>query len=75
MWPWKGDVDVDGQKSRETVPLKDVNIWAGQGKPLPNRVDYNPYADFTTHKINQILVEGGFAPEWVMLRYINLLGT
>jgi hypothetical protein len=31
-------------------------------------VDYNPYADFTTHKINQILAEGGFAPEWVMLR-------
>jgi hypothetical protein len=32
-------------------------------------VDYNPYADFTTHKINQILAEGGFAPEWVMLRF------
>jgi hypothetical protein len=34
-------------------------------------VDYNPYADFTTHKINQILAEGGFAPEWVMLRFAH----
>jgi len=41
---------------------------AGKGQPLPDRVDYNPYADFTTHKMNQILVEGGFAPEWVRLR-------
>ena len=40
----------------------------GAGKPLPNRVDYNPYTDFTTHKINQILVETGFAPEWVQLQ-------
>jgi len=39
------------------------------GKPLPNRVDYNPYGDSTTHKMNQILVDGGFAPEWVMLRF------
>ena len=41
---------------------------AGKGQPLPDRVDFNPYADFTTHKMNQILVEGGFAPEWVRLR-------
>ena len=40
----------------------------GAGKPLPNRVDYNPYTDFTTHKINQIMVETGFAPEWVQLQ-------
>ncbi len=29
---------------------------------------YNPFTDFTSHKINEILVEGGFAPEWVMLK-------
>ena len=29
---------------------------------------YNPYEDFTTHKMNQILVEGGFAPEWITLQ-------
>ena len=38
------------------------------GKPLPVKVDYNPYSDFTTHKMNEILVEGGFAPEWVTLQ-------
>jgi len=37
------------------------------GKPLPERVEYDPYSDFTTVKMNQIMVEGGFAPEWVML--------
>ena len=31
-------------------------------------MDYNPYTDFTTHKINQILVETGFSPEWVQLQ-------
>ena len=29
---------------------------AGAGKPLPERPsDFNPYMDFTTHKINQVL--------------------
>ena len=32
------------------------------------QVIYNPYEDFTTQKINQILAEGGFAPEWIMLK-------
>merc|ERR1712212_1432059 len=42
---------------------------SGAGKPLPERPpDFNPYMDFTTHKMNQILVETGFAPEWVELQ-------
>ena len=29
---------------------------AGAGKPLPERPpDFNPYMDFTTHKMNQVL--------------------
>ena len=48
--------------------LGDFDNLSGAGKPLPERVVYNPYEDFTTHKMNQILVEGGFAPEWVMLK-------
>ena len=40
----------------------------GAGKPLANSVDYNPYTDFTTHKINQIMAETGFAPEWIQLQ-------
>ena len=34
----------------------------------PFQVIYNPYEDFTTYKMNQILAEGGFAPEWIMLK-------
>ena len=29
---------------------------------------YNPYEDFTTQKMNQILSDEGFAPEWVLLK-------
>merc|ERR1711971_1233997 len=28
----------------------------------------NPYIDFTTHKMNQILVDTGFTPQWVELQ-------
>lgn len=52
----------------ESMAKGDFDNLSGTGKPLPNRVIYNPYEDFTSHKMNQILVEGGFAPEWVLLR-------
>jgi len=52
----------------ESMANGEFDNLSGAGKPLPNRVDYNPYTDFTTHKINQILVETGFAPEWVQLQ-------
>jgi len=53
---------------QESIASGDFDNLEGKGKPLPQRVDYNPYTDFTTHKINQILVETGFAPEWVQLQ-------
>jgi len=53
---------------QESMASGDFDNLEGKGKPLPQRVDYNPYTDFTTHKINQILVETGFAPEWVQLQ-------
>merc|ERR1719410_1738136 len=52
----------------ESMANGEFDNLGGAGKPLPNRVDYNPYTDFTTHKINQILVETGFSPEWVQLQ-------
>ena len=52
----------------ESMANGEFDNLGGAGKPLPNRVDYNPYTDFTTHKINQIMVETGFAPEWVQLQ-------
>ncbi|EEB17127.1 J domain-containing protein C21orf55, putative [Pediculus humanus corporis] len=39
----------------------------GQGKPLSSTSSYNPYVDFVTHKLNEILIENGFAPEWINL--------
>lgn len=53
---------------QESMSSGEFDNLSGFGKPLPNRVDYNPYEDFTTHKMNQIMVEGGFQPEWIMLR-------
>jgi len=42
---------------------------SGAGKPLPERPqDSNPYIDFTTHKMNQILADTGFTPQWVELQ-------
>lgn len=53
---------------QESIASGEFDNLSGVGKPLPERVDYNPYSDYTTHKMNQIMAEGGFAPEWVMLR-------
>ena len=39
----------------------------GKGRPLEH-VNYNPLLDITTQNINRILVDNGYAPEWVMLQ-------
>jgi len=52
----------------ESMARGEFDNLKGSGKPLPERVVYNPYQDFTTHKMNEILVEGGFAPEWITLQ-------
>lgn len=38
------------------------------GKPLSHAQSQNPYVDFTQHKINKILLDNGFAPEWITLK-------
>merc|ERR1712241_540151 len=53
---------------QESMSKGDFDNLSGSGKPLPQRVIYNPYEDFTTYKVNQILVDGGFAPDWIMLK-------
>lgn len=40
----------------------------GQGKPLTHAQSQNPYVDFTQHKINKILLDNGFTPEWITLQ-------
>lgn len=40
----------------------------GHGKPLSHVQSQNPYVDFVQHKINNILMENGFTPEWITLQ-------
>lgn len=40
----------------------------GAGKPLSTTRDNNPYVDFVTHKMNEILIDNGFTPEWITLQ-------
>ncbi|OAD53341.1 DnaJ like protein subfamily C member 28 [Eufriesea mexicana] len=40
----------------------------GMGKPLKENTNTrNPYVDFVTYKLNEILIENGFTPEWIQL--------
>ncbi|XP_001602711.2 dnaJ homolog subfamily C member 28 [Nasonia vitripennis] len=40
----------------------------GSGKPLKdNACAQNPHVDFVTHKLNQVLIDNGFTPEWIQL--------
>lgn len=38
------------------------------GKPLSHAQSQNPYVDFTQHKLNKILIDNGFTPEWITLQ-------
>ena len=38
----------------------------GKGKPLKAATE-NPYTDFMTRKMNEILINNGYQPEWVEL--------
>ncbi len=52
----------------ESMAKGEFENLSGSGRPLPERTRYNPYMDFTSNKMNEILAEGGFAPEWIMLK-------
>ncbi|KAI9577230.1 hypothetical protein GQX74_005764 [Glossina fuscipes] len=52
---------------QEAMPKGDFNNLSGAGKPLSNAQTQNPYLDFTTHKLNKILLDNGFTPEWITL--------
>ncbi|CAL7947141.1 unnamed protein product [Xylocopa violacea] len=40
----------------------------GMGKPLKENTNTrNPYVDFVTYKLNEVLIENGFTPEWIQL--------
>uniref|UniRef100_A0A2M3ZC58 Putative molecular chaperone dnaj superfamily n=1 Tax=Anopheles braziliensis TaxID=58242 RepID=A0A2M3ZC58_9DIPT len=52
---------------QEAISRGDFSNLSGFGKPLPDHQSQNPYVDFTTHKINKILLDNGFTPEWITL--------
>ena len=52
----------------ESMSRGEFNNLPGVGKPLPQLQEpENPVLDRTTERLNQILVNTGFAPQWVTL--------
>ncbi|KAH8400608.1 hypothetical protein KR222_008375, partial [Zaprionus bogoriensis] len=52
---------------QEAMSKGDFNNLNGAGKPLSSAQNMNPYLDFTTHKLNKIMLDNGFTPEWITL--------
>ena len=44
----------------------EFDVIKGKGKPLKSGTE-NPYTDFMTRKMNEILINNGYQPEWVEL--------
>lgn len=53
---------------QEAMSKGDFDKLSGTGKPLSHAQTQNPYVDFTEHKINKILLDNGFTPEWITLQ-------
>ncbi|KAI4457142.1 conserved oligomeric golgi complex subunit 4 [Holotrichia oblita] len=53
---------------QEAMSKGQFNNLSGCGKPLKGIQNRNPYVDFVTHKINEVLIENGFTPEWITLQ-------
>jgi len=51
---------------QESMQKGDFDVIKGKGKPLKPGAE-NPYTDFMTTKINEILINNGYQPEWVEL--------
>ncbi|KAJ1526902.1 hypothetical protein ONE63_008454 [Megalurothrips usitatus] len=52
---------------QESMAKGHFDNLSGTGKPLKQGV-FNPYVDFTTHKLNEVLIDNGFTPEWILLQ-------
>lgn len=52
---------------QEAMNKGEFSDLPGMGKPLNTTSVRNPYVDFVTHKLNQILIDNGFTPEWIQL--------
>lgn len=49
---------------QESMQKGEFDVIKGKGKPLKPGTE-NPYTDFMTTKINEILINNGYQPEWV----------
>ncbi|XP_050309015.1 dnaJ homolog subfamily C member 28 [Anthonomus grandis grandis] len=52
---------------QESMSKGEFNNLRNSGKPLPDQ-NRNPYVDFITHKLNEVLIDNGFTPEWILLQ-------
>lgn len=53
---------------QESMSKGEFSNLSGSGKPLRKHENRNPFVDFTTHKINEVLIDNGFMPEWISLQ-------
>uniref|UniRef100_T1JCJ0 J domain-containing protein n=1 Tax=Strigamia maritima TaxID=126957 RepID=T1JCJ0_STRMM len=51
---------------QESMSKGEFNNLPGQGKPL--KMDEHPFIDSTTQKLNQVLINNGFTPDWAVLK-------
>lgn len=51
---------------QESMSKGEFDNLSGKGKPLKDQ-NTNPYVDFTTHKLNEVLINNGFTPEWITM--------
>ncbi|XP_059061477.1 dnaJ homolog subfamily C member 28 [Achroia grisella] len=51
---------------QESMSKGEFENLSGKGKPLKDQ-NTNPYVDFTTHKLNEMLINNGFTPEWITM--------
>lgn len=51
---------------QESMTRGEFDNLSGAGKPLQNQ-SYNPHIDFMTQKMNEILIENGFTPQWITM--------
>lgn len=53
---------------QESMSKGEFDNLKNTGKPLPSYESRNPYVDFITHKLNEVLIDNGFTPEWILLQ-------
>lgn len=52
---------------QESISKGEFDNLSGKGKPLKDQ-NINPYVDYSTHKLNEVLINNGFIPEWITMR-------